>query len=298
MKVFLFEYATHSGISDPSILIEGLGMFKALYEGFSKFSEVHSSFNHLEKSDYALVIAPEKDYILLNLTKIIEKTGVPNLGSSTKALEITSDKWLLYNKLKGKVNVPKTSLKPLDPPFIVKPRVSCGCEGIMFADSVPEGYIAQQFIKGLDLSVSLLIGDEVRVLSVNKQIIEAFEYKGAIVPFDIEEKEEVINEAIKAVECIKGLFGYVGVDIVLSTDGVPYIIEINARITTPVVLFDDVYGMNLAELLIKNYEGKSIPDFKPLKKGILRKVKGKSCKSYVSYNGYHLVKEILYYNLK
>lgn len=293
MKVFLFEYATHSGVDDPSLLIEGLGMFKALYEGFSKFSEVHSSFNNLEKSDYALVIAPEKDYILLNLTKIIEKTGVPNLGSSTKALEITSDKWLLYNKLKGKVNVPKTSLKPLEPPFIVKPRVSCGCDGIMFADNVPEGYIAQQFIKGLDLSVSLLVGDEIKVLSVNRQIIEAFEYKGAIVPFDIEEKEEVINEAIKAVECIKGLFGYVGVDIVLSTDGVPYIIEINARITTPVVLFDDVYGMNLAELLIKNYEGKSIPNFKPLKRGILKKVIDKSCKSYVSYNNYHLVKDFL-----
>jgi len=293
MKVFLFEYATHSGLDDPSILIEGLGMFKTLYEGFSKFSEVHSSFNNLEKSDYALVIAPEKDYILLNLTKIIEKTGVPNLGSSTKALEITSDKWLLYNKLKGKVNVPKTSLKPLDPPFIVKPRVSCGCDGIMFADSVPEGYIAQQFIKGLDLSVSLLVGDEIRVLSVNRQIIESFEYKGAVVPFDIKEKEEVINEAIKAVECIKGLFGYVGVDMVLSTDGVPYVIEINARITTPVILFHDVYRINLAELLIKNYEGKSIPEFKPLKRGMVRKITGNSSKSYVSCKGYCLIKDFL-----
>ncbi|HIC87530.1 MAG TPA: DUF507 family protein, partial [Aquificae bacterium] len=33
---------------------------RPIYEGFSKFSEVHSSFNNLEKSDCALVIAPEK----------------------------------------------------------------------------------------------------------------------------------------------------------------------------------------------------------------------------------------------
>ena len=311
MKVFLFEFATCFGNLPPQIVVEGLGMFRYLYECFIDFSDVHSFVaidtdrfdlprcdssgnkmdrfrEYLEKSDYALIIAPEDDYTLLNLTKIVEEIGTPNLGSSSKAVEITSDKWELYNRLKGKVNMPKTSLEPIDPPFVVKPRVSCGGEGIKIADTVPEGYIAQEFIKGIDLSVSLLVGDTIEVLSVNRQLIESFRYKGAIVPFDF--KEEVIEDAIKAVECIKGLFGYVGVDVVLSSDGTPYVIEVNARMTTPAILFSDVYGINLAELLIRNYEGKEIPKIVPKRRMMLKKVERCADNSYVSYGGYSLVK--------
>ncbi len=310
MKVFLFEFATCLGGLPAEIAVEGLGMFKSLYEGFVEFCDVVSFIGldgvgfdvitfdcddkfvcHLEKSDFALVIAPETDWNLLKLTKIVEEREVPNLGSSSEAIAITSDKWTLYQKLKGKVEMPKTSLKPIDPPFIIKPRVSCGGEGIRIADNVPDGYIAQEFIKGIDLSVSLIVGDSVEVLSINRQIIESFRYKGAIVPFDF--REDVVETALKAVESIKGLFGYVGVDVILSNDEEVFVVDINARITTPSILFRDVYGINLAKLLIKNYEGKSIPDYTPRRKMMLRKVEGNSENSYVAWGGYSLVKEVL-----
>ncbi len=310
MKVFLFEFATCFGNLPASITIEGLGMFKSLYEGFIEFCDVVSfisldginfdviSFDcsdkfvcHLERSDFALVIAPENDWTLLKLTRIVEEFGVPNLGSSSKAIEVTSDKWNIYCKLKGKVDMPKTSLKPIDPPFIIKPRVSCGGEGIGIADNVPDGYIAQEFIKGIDLSVSLIVGDNIEVLSINKQIIESFRYKGSIVPFDF--REDVADVAMKAVESIRGLFGYVGVDVILSNDEIPYIVDVNARMTTSSILFRDVYGMNLARILIKNYEGKSIPEYIPKRKMMLKKVEGNAKNSYVSWGGYSLVKEVL-----
>ncbi len=308
MKVFLFEFATCFGDLPPNIAVEGLGMFKSLYEGFVEFCDVVSflgldvdfdvlSFDcddmflcHLERSDMVLIIAPETDWHLLNLTRIVEDVDVPNLGSSSKAIEVTSDKWVLYQKLKGKVSMPKTSLRPIDPPFIIKPRVGCGGEGIRIADKVPDGYIAQEFVKGIDLSVSLMVGDGVDVLSINRQIIESFRYAGAEVPYEM--REDVIETAFKVAEAIKGLFGYVGVDVILSNDDV-YVVDVNARVTTPAILFRDVYGMNLAKLIVKNYEGKKCFEHAPKRRMRLRKVEGNRENAYVSYGGYSLVKEVL-----
>ncbi|MEM4524109.1 MAG: ATP-grasp domain-containing protein, partial [Archaeoglobaceae archaeon] len=189
------------------------------------------------------------DFTLLRLTRIAEKY-CENLGSSSKAIEVTSDKWKLYKKLKGKIPMPKTSKKELDVKFIVKPRVSCGGEGIKFSNTVPENYIAQEYIEGKNLSASVIVGEEIRVVSINEQILENFRYKGAIVPARVEEGEalEICEVAINAVESIKGLKGYVGVDLVYSDQ--PYVVEVNARITTPVVAFERAYGISVADMLM------------------------------------------------
>jgi len=299
MDVFLFEYVTSGGEVPEEIVTEGLGMFKSLYMGFTGVSGVDrvNSFvkpayrdslffriphyditgiaftdlsdikqkveEYAEKSGCSLIIAPEDDHLLLNLTKIAEKRS-ENLGSSSKGIAIASDKWEVYKKLRRKVNVPLTSEKPLEPPFVMKPKTSCGGERIEVVKKeafkkeifkIKPGFIAQELIEGINLSVSMLVGDDLNLLSVNGQIIENFRYKGAEVPAQIDKEDFklVFDEAVKAVECIKGLHGYVGVDVVLSD--VPYIIEVNARLTTPSIIFDRVYQTNLAELLFKNHYG-------------------------------------------
>jgi hypothetical protein len=279
MKLFLFEFATCGEKIDDSIAVEGLAMFKSLYYGFKYFFDIHSfvrgeysqifslpagNWNRieewLENSDLFLIIAPEDDGLLYSLTKVGEKYAY-NLGSSTNAIEITSDKWKLYKKLKGKVNVPETSKKPLNQPFIVKPRVSCGGEGIGMSKDVPEGYIAQEYIEGINLSVSFIVGDEIIPISVNEQVLAGFRYEGAIVParLDAAGMNDVIDEAVAAVERIKGLNGYVGVDVVHAE--VPYVIEVNARVTTPSVAFDKVYGMSVAEMIYRSlFERLNTPD--------------------------------------
>lgn len=273
-KLFLFEFATCGEKVPEQIAVEGVAMFKTLLEGFSKYFEVLSFVrnefksyfhlpegkideieNYLEKADAFLIVAPEDEYNLLKLTKIAEKY-CENLGSSSKAISVTSDKWKLYKKLRGKVPMPKTSKKELGDIFLIKPRVSCGGEGIRFSSEVPKGYIAQEFLKGDNLSVSLIVGDEIRVVSVNEQLIKDFRYNGAIVPARISDEKaiEVCKTAIDAVGAIKGLNGYVGVDIVYSDQ--PYVVEVNARITTPCVSFERVYGMNVADMIMgKDPEG-------------------------------------------
>jgi len=271
MKLFLFEFATCGEAISDEIAVEGLAMFKTLYNGFKKFFQINSFVrkdfkdivdlpvdvfekfeSYAENSDYFLVIAPEDEDILYNLTKICEKYSY-NLGSSSKAIEVVSDKWRLYKKLKGKVNTPKTSKKPLDSHFVVKPRKSCGGVGIKISSDLPKGYIAQEYVKGLNLSVSLIVCDEIVPISVNEQILDGFKYIGAVIPARIDEKTkaEVVDEAVKAVECIKGLNGYVGVDVVYSD--VPYVIEINARITTPSIAFENVYSLNVADFIYHGF---------------------------------------------
>ncbi len=295
MDVFLFEYVTSGGFVPEEIVVEGLGMFKSLYTDFDRFSgvdrtnylvkpeykdalslqslhsdEIHDPVDpaeikqrveeYAEKSDCSLIIAPEDDGLLLELTKIVEGRS-ENLGSGSKGIAVASDKWKTYKKLKRKVNVPTTSEKPLDPPFVLKPKISCGGEGIEIVESEGEtskikpGFIAQELVEGKNLSVSLLIGDDINILSVNGQMIENFRYTGAEVPAQLSKDDfkPVFEEAVKAVECIKGLYGYVGVDVVLAE--APYVIEINARLTTPSIIFDRVYGINLAELIFKNHYG-------------------------------------------
>ncbi len=267
-KLFLFEFATCGERIDDKIAVEGLAMFKAALDGFRKYYEIVSFVRKeycdqfalpigdidqiegwLESCDAFLIIAPEDDGLLFKLTKLGEKYA-ENLGSSSKAIEVVSDKWKLYKKLKNKVQVPTTSKKPLECEFIVKPRTSCAGEGIAFSSHVPDGYIAQEFIKGLNLSVSIIAGDESRVVSVNEQILNGFSYEGAVVPARIDDKilSEVREEAMRAVECIRGLKGYVGVDVVYSDQ--PYVIEINARLTTPVSAFRHVYGVYLADMMM------------------------------------------------
>lgn len=271
MKLFLFEFATCGGIVGDSVAVEGLAMFKTLYSGFRKHCEVCSFVredfsylglpvgrmeeieNWLENCDSFLIVAPEDDFLLLNLTRKAEKYA-ENLGSSSKAIEVTSDKWRLYKKIKRRAMVPKTSKKPLKEKFIVKPRVSCAGEGIEFSEEVKDGFIAQEFIPGVPLSVSLLVGDEIEAVSVNEQILENFRYKGAVVPARIDYRTalEVCNEAIAAAEAVNGLRGYVGVDLIYADQ--PYVIEINARITTPVIAFENAYGVNVADMILGDFE--------------------------------------------
>ena len=94
------------------------------------------------------------------------------------------------------------------------------------------------------------------------------------------------EEALKAVECIRGLRGYVGVDIVYSN--IPYVIEINARLTTPSIAFEQVYQISSAEMIYKGlFENLELP--KTFCRHMIRKEMGKCYHPYVRVGNYSLV---------
>ena len=138
MNLIFFEFATASGIEDPSIFSEGLAMLKALIQDFQDIkahyliSNKLNFFNeknrdtsplkpiiiedsiwdwlneNISKFDACLFIAPEEDYILYKLTDLIERKGVKILGSNSKAVKICSDKYKTYKLLRDKVPIIKT----------------------------------------------------------------------------------------------------------------------------------------------------------------------------------------------
>ena len=295
-KLFIYEHGVCGEKIPDEIAIEGVAMFKSLLsfgKHFDLVSFVREDFSSvfpfgsgsfrecLEICDKAIVVAPEDDFTLLNLTKEIERADVENLGSSSKAIEITSDKWKTFKKIKDKVATPKTSLKPLDCEYVVKPRVSCGGSGIRIGGEVPEGFLAQELIMGKPLSVSLYVDEEIKVLSINEQILETFSYKGGIVP--AEYNRDVVDAAISSVESIDGLRGYVGVDIILSDQ--PFVIEINARLTTPVIVFEHVYGMSYADMVWNFMMGRDV-EIKPKRRVMFYKGYGKG---FVTYGKHSII---------
>ncbi len=316
--IFLFEYASCGAFPelDPSLSIEGIAMFMTLLEGFESFTKVktfideripffpdypavenHDSLfdDYLSVADFSLLIAPETDLELYNFTKRLEKSSSANLGSDSNAVLRASDKYLTYKELKG-VNTPKTEVfkghTTMDFPLVAKPRDGVSSEGIFMVNSesdlgkVPEGYLLQEFVVGNACSASLLVSDDIVLLSLNSQEMTDFVYTGATVPIPIDDLEEIF----KAVDRINGLFGYVGIDFILNNEGI-WIIEINPRPTTPIVAFNEVYDINIAELILKNYYSESISTPTARKTIHMKKTAAVHFNSLVQFQGYSILLE-------
>ena len=66
-------------------------------------------------------------------------------------------------------------------------------------------------------------------------------------------ENEAKEIAKKAVESIRGLKGYVGVDLILGDE--VYLVEINSRITTPYVALRQMLNFNLGEAIVESVKG-------------------------------------------
>jgi hypothetical protein len=313
-KVFLYEYATCGSLHEvpAAMAIEGLGMFKALLRGFEACCRVNTFIDpslalfpgypragyspeafeeRLAESDYALLIAPESSFELYRLTKTLEKSGCSNLGSSSRAVRATTDKYETYKKIRHlspRTEVFKGSTG-LSFPLVAKPRDGVSGEGIFLVSGeddlakVPRGYLLQEYVEGMAMSAGFLVGDEIKLLSINTQELRNFSYYGSRLPVEGINPEPLF----RALEKIRGLHGYVGVDFVLGEE--LKVIEINPRPTTPIVAFHRAYGINLAELLLRNHLGETLPKPRRRRRVYLQKVARRVANSYISFKEYSLL---------
>ena len=281
MNIFLFEYAVGSNEDiEPHILQEGRLMFNRLLEDFlnngfnvitvvgeryirdyrgsnlkvytQRDTDVMETVEKVldrEEIDGALVIAPESDGLLYELTKLIEEMGILNLGSHSEGVRICGNKYLTYRRIRDIVKTPKT-LPPKK--YIIKEVEGCGCSNQMV---VPEKYIIQEYIEGEPYSTSFIVGKKLYPLSLNRQYYRDGRYIGGEINIDHPLRDKMIEESTKALKGIYGLNGYVGVDILLTEDTV-YILEINPRITTSIV---GIYTTPpISQLLVSNAQGKDL----------------------------------------
>jgi tyramine---L-glutamate ligase len=255
-------------------------------------NHIETYLSLLNRCAAVLVIAPETDGILAELTAQAEKAGIPLLGSNSSAIAIAGDK-AVCGRLFCDAQLPTPATytagfdsapmlaKQIGFPLVIKPLDGIGSEGVFRVDSPSDlstalsnvrqvtshdEIILQSYVSGIHASVSLLAADgRFLPLSLNRQLIESgsFRYQGSQVPFDHKTGGRAIELACSAASLIPGLKGYLGVDLVLANDG-PQLIEINPRLTTSYIALRQVAQCNLARVIWEACIKQVLPNRIPL----------------------------------
>ena len=185
-------------------------------------------------------------------------------GYWKRAIENLHEKWQAED--------PLTPLK-----LIIKPVIGVDCEDIVVIEKIEDltldldkifvpgsRVLVQEFIEGEDISVSLISdGKKAIPLSLNKQFVELKDDKGTYVggklPYENKYKDEAFEIAVKAVEAIDGLKGFVGVDLLINADEKDiysvYLLEINSRFTTPYVGLSEISNINIGKTIVNLLDG-------------------------------------------
>ena len=132
--------------------------------------------------------------------------------------------------------------------------------------------IIQPFVAGQAASVAFLVGPQRQLaLPAASQVLSEdgrFHYLGGQVPLPDDLMTRAQGLADRAVKCVTGLTGYVGIDLVLGSnpDGSEdWVIEINPRLTTSYIGLRALAEFNLAQALLDVAVGKEIepPKWRP-----------------------------------
>lgn len=295
MNLLVFEYATATGIQDPSILIEGKAMLEALLQDLWEFKPSYlicEKFHHLidypnpiilqedlyswirghaSEFDATLFIAPEENMELYKLTRLLELEGVQVMGSASEAVLICSDKLRTYNALRGRV--PLIETYELDDvnfegKIVAKPVDGVACQGIKVIESSEElekviassdsRMILQRFVEGEAASVSILSNGKTALpLSLNKQNIE---YNNGRLEYNggtTPFKHEMAADALLvAKRAVESIDGLRGyVGVDLILSDKIYVVELNSRITTPYIALRKLIDINLGKAIIAAVNG-------------------------------------------
>lgn len=204
-----------------------------------------------------IVIAPETGKVLEQLVRQLEQNNKSHLGASADAIAQCSDKrYCAELLLQAGLPTPESWLASdwsgfaadVNKKWVCKPVDGAGCEEtfVMTTAALTEfcasqatehlqQRLVQPYIEGPALSINLFIGDDVELLSVNRQHLSQ---TGSQLHLDaclagcdhLLDKQQALKLARQIHATIPGLWGFIGIDLVLSEETL-WIIEINPRLT-------------------------------------------------------------------
>lgn len=280
MRIMVAEYAVGGGEGKSgSLLREGKEMLTTLRRSFERignevvYPEAEDDFEAAvdklsKESDAGIVIAPDDK--LCELTELVESNTV-NLGCPSECVKICADKMEATKILNDKgIPVPGIVLDSEmgEGEYVKKPRYGCASENVFIVNGKGNheaaffyddnhDYIVTEFIKGEDISSSVVVGvSSVLPLTINKQFIrvegERLRYEGGLVPYFVgrDAEREIMSISKKVVTMLR-CKGYVGIDFVLGDDGAAYVVDINPRPTTSIVGIAKVLNYEVAELILR-----------------------------------------------
>jgi len=221
----------------------------------------------------------------------------PILGNSPRIIESVRKRSSFFKELKRlgiaypetayvkNIEEAKEAAAKIGYPVVVKPLRGFGGAKIRTArnskeieraiaeiSSVSGEVLVQKFIHGLHASIFLLTTSKnVKVLTINEQLFglhfffqeEPFKYCGNIVPL------HVANSIFKKCEHIAekialhfGLQGSSGIDLIISKEGTPYVVEVNPRFQGTFECVEKALGINLVESHLNACLHGSLPNIK------------------------------------
>lgn len=222
------------------------------------------------KCDGVLPIAPETGGVLERLSRLVVANGKVLLGSAPQAIRIAASKIETAELLASRGTPTVTTLTVRDPiPYardgwVVKPDDGAGCEHTYrFAnlDSLQSwlqhaerNHVVQPYLPGIAASASVFCHEgSAWLLACNRQMVGCINGElrcnGVAVNALTEYADQVKPIIEQVARILPGLSGFVGVDLVLTTQG-PVVMEINPRITTAYVGLRDCTGINPGALLL------------------------------------------------
>jgi predicted ATP-grasp superfamily ATP-dependent carboligase len=291
---------------EHAMYLEGRAMRDAVAEDFRRIAGVeafvfpdsavpvddYTFSDAANAADWAVVIAPEVGGTLAGLAEEVWPTSSRFLGPSLPAIRRTTDKLALSEHwYDNDVPTPETWEREPSPreafPVVWKPQDGAGSHATfrlqsatdltrararLEADNHTGPMILQEFVAGQAVSVAFLCGPAGYV-----PLVPAFQllsddgrmrFLGGELPIPPDLAARAVKLAQRAVDCVPGLLGYVGVDLVLGDAGNgtrDFAIEINPRLTTSYVGLRALAEVNLAEAMLKaaNGELREPPKWKP-----------------------------------
>lgn len=246
-------------------------------------AERHQWFEEYgRRCDWTLIVAPENDGILEQLSATSDRCRARRLGPSLSTIALAADKQATAEHLRrAGIPVPQgivvgpsdiASLEEtvrassLDFPCVLKPRRGAGSQHVQLVRNlkdVAERPAAvgecriEQYCPGRAASAACLCGPAGWLpLPPCRQRLggtSGFEYLGGSLPLDLALDQRASRLVRRVIESLPGLLGYVGIDLVLgdAEDGRDdYVIEVNPRLTTSYVGLRAATHQNLAKAML------------------------------------------------
>ncbi len=235
----------------------------------------------------AIIIAPENDNTLYKLTKIADQSGCDLIGCTAEAVKITSSKILTFELLVNN-SIPciptwsySKELAHQENGWVIKPDDGVGGVDCYYFEQLNEletyinglpieqSQIIQPYISGVSGSLSLLCCDgQAKVIGCHKQLFEFNQGKGRLKGLIVNGLHDHLTGftglANQITTAIPGLWGYVGVDFIM-TEGGPCVLEINPRLTTSYVGLRKSLKRNPVEWMLTMKQDRRLPDLHAVK---------------------------------
>ena len=238
-------------------------------------------------SDVVWPIAPETDAVLERLSSDARQAGKVVLASDAATLACAASKRVTSRALNaaGIVAVPTFSAADDWPDipgqWVVKPDDGAGAVGVVLTanrDAALEAChattaytrVAQPWLSGVALSLAMLCAEgRGLLLAVNRQHIIVsngnvnVKLAGVTVNALPRTSSQFVSLAQNIAAALPGLWGYVGVDLILAADGELTVLEINPRVTTSYCRLHDALGINVAKLVLDLFQHRRLPSVAP-----------------------------------